>query len=78
MPEKKISSILMEMAFIDEPPSLDTELKDDLGIDSLRIAELIIELENEFDILIDESDLDPEKMKTVKDIYDLVNNYVEV
>jgi len=66
----------MEMAFLDEPPLPDAYLKDDLGIDSLRIIEFIIELENEFGILMEETALDPEKIKTVRDIYNLVNTYI--
>lgn len=64
------------MAFLDEPPLPDAYLKDDLGIDSLRIIEFIIELENEFGILMEETALDPEKIKTVRDIYNLVNTYI--
>jgi len=75
MSKKKINDILMEAAFLDNPPIPDEDLKNDLGIDSLRMVELIVELETEFDILIDETDLDPEKIKTVRDIYNLVNKY---
>ncbi|HBR32184.1 MAG TPA: acyl carrier protein [Clostridiales bacterium] len=76
MIEKKINDILMEVAFMDEVlPNAD--LKDDLGIDSLRIIELIIALEDEFEITLLENDLNPDKIRVVKDLYDLISKYTE-
>lgn len=54
----------------------DSRLGDDLGIDSLALVELIIALEEEFQIEFSDSDLDPEKIQTVGDIRDLLNRYV--
>ena len=51
-------------------------LKSDLGFDSLRMVELIIALEDGMDITFDESDLDPQKLSIVKDIYNLIETYV--
>lgn len=73
---KQINDILMEMAFLDEPPDYEDTLKEDLGIDSLRMVELIVSLEDCFDITLDESDLNPANMKTVRDIFTLVNKYI--
>lgn len=41
---------------------------DDLGVDSLDMVEIVMALEDEFDIAIDDSDA--EKFDTVKDITD--------
>ena len=41
------------------------------------MVELMVELEERFDIEIDESDLDPAALETVEQIYALVAKYVE-
>jgi acyl carrier protein len=45
---------------------------DDLGADSLDLVELIMTMEEEFDI--DISDEDAEKLVTVKDAIDYINS----
>ncbi|ETA80254.1 acyl carrier protein [Youngiibacter fragilis] len=49
--------------------TMDSNFSDDLGIDSLDLVQLVMELEEAFDITID----DAESIKTVKDAV----NYVE-
>ncbi len=51
-------------------------LKEDLGLDSLGLVTLLIEIEDDFDIVINESDLDPTSLVTVGDIVELVGRYV--
>lgn len=51
-------------------------IKDDLGIDSLKIVELIVNLEEEFNIMLDEADLDPDKLIEVADLYMLIEKYL--
>jgi acyl carrier protein len=51
---------------------IDHNLTDDLGADSLDSAELVMELENEFDTEV--QDAVCEKWKTVGDIYDYFQN----
>jgi acyl carrier protein len=46
---------------------------DDLGADSLDLVELIMTMEEEFDI--DISDEDAEKLVTVKDAFDYINSH---
>lgn len=46
-----------------------------IGIDSLKMVELIVDLEDEFDIIFDDSDLDPSKLLTVSDLIDFVGKY---
>ena len=57
------ASITMEASFID-----------DLGADSLDIVELIMALEEEFDIEIPDSDA--EKVVTVGDVVDYIKDHV--
>ncbi|MGB4588791.1 MAG: acyl carrier protein [Clostridiaceae bacterium] len=45
---------------------------EDLGIDSLDLVELIMQLEDEFDIAIDEA----EKLKTVNDVVEYISSKV--
>ena len=71
-----INSILREKKFSDTITS-GMKLSEDLGFDSLSLVELIVDLEDRFDILIDESDLDPGQLKTVGQIYSLVDKYLE-
>ena len=56
-----VSEVVPEAAFVD-----------DLGADSLDLVELIMSMEEEFDIEI--SDDDAEKLVTVKDAIDYINN----
>lgn len=71
-----INSILTEKRF-SETIAEDMKLSEDLGFDSLSLVELIVDLEDRFDIEIDESDLDPGHLKTVGQIYTLVDKYLE-
>ena len=73
----RINHILTEMCFLDSIPNGEASLRDDLGIDSLRLVELIIALEDEFSVEFDESDLDPAALQTVDDITCLVGRYQE-
>lgn len=47
----------------------------DLGFESLTLVELLIEVEDSFDITLDESDLDPLKLESTDDIIKLVEKY---
>ncbi len=56
----EVEEIIPEASFVD-----------DLGADSLDIVELIMSMEEEFDI--DISDEDAEKLVKVKDVFDYIN-----
>lgn len=73
---EKVNEILKEKSFCDVITS-DLRLKEDLGFDSLNMVELMVELEDKFNIEIEESDLDPAALQTVSHIYDLVKKYTE-
>lgn len=72
-----VNEILKEKSFCDNITA-ELKLNEDLGLDSLNMVELMVELEKRFDIEIDESDLDPAALQTVEQIYALVAKYVEV
>lgn len=71
-----VNAIITEKKFSDTITA-DMSLNEDLGFDSLSLVELIVDLEDRFDIEIDESDLDPAQIKTVGQIYALVDKYGE-
>lgn len=71
-----VNEILKEKSFCEDiTPEL--KLNEDLGLDSLNMVELMVELEERFNIEIDESDLDPAELQTVSQIYALVKKYAE-
>lgn len=74
--EEKINGLLRDSFFCQDIEPEDN-LREDLGIDSLSMVEFIVELEDTFGIEIDESDLDPHALQTVKQIYSLIGKYVE-
>ncbi len=70
--EDKVKRIIAERLEIDPGDiSLDAEFISDLGADSLDIVELLMSLEDEFDLEI--SDEEAEQIKTVKDAVDYIN-----
>lgn len=64
MIEDKIISMAKEEFGLEEV-TLDMSLTDDFDIDSIRALEFVMDLEEEFDIEIDDEDL--ESMKTIGD-----------
>lgn len=66
---EKVRDIIVEGLSVDpEEVTLEANLLDDLGADSLDAVELIIEIEKEFDVNI--PDETAQGIKTVKDIVD--------
>ena len=64
--QEKVKSIIVEQLGVDEEEVHDeSSFIDELGADSLDTVELVMALEEEFNIEI--SDEDAEKIKTVKD-----------
>lgn len=67
----KVKAIIVDKLGIDEDKvTRDASFKDDLGADSLDIAELVMELEDEFDMEI--PDEEAEKIVTVGDALDYI------
>ena len=50
-------------------------LKEDLLLDSLSMVTLLVAIEDEFNILLDESYMDPYDLNTVSDVINLVDKY---
>jgi acyl carrier protein len=69
--EKVIAIICEQLDVAKEDVVLDASFVDDLGADSLDQVELIMAMEEEFDVSI--PDEDAEKIATVKNAIDYVN-----
>ena len=68
---EKVKSIIVEQLGVTETSvTMEASFIDDLGADSLDIVELIMALEEEFDIEI--PDADAEKIVTVGDVVDYI------
>lgn len=71
----KVKDIIVEQLGVTENTvSLEASFIDDLGADSLDIVELIMALEEEFDLEI--PDADAEKIVTVSDVVDYIKENV--
>lgn len=70
---EKVKEVIMDqLAAEDDAVKLDTSFIDDLGADSLDIVELIMALEEEFDLQI--PDGEAEKIMTVGDVVEYIKN----
>ena len=68
----KVKELIMEEMDVEESQvTLDASFKDDLEVDSLDLFEMVMTLEDEFDVEIASEDL--ESIKTVGDLV----NYLE-
>lgn len=73
---EKIKAKIAEQLSIDaDEITMESEFVDDLGADSLDLVELIMALEEEFDMEI--PDEDAEKITTVGDVVDYIKSRVE-
>ena len=71
----KVKEIIVEQLGVTESSvNLDASFIDDLGADSLDIVELIMALEEEFDLEIPDSDA--EKVVTVGDVVEYIKDNV--
>ncbi|OCA85479.1 MULTISPECIES: acyl carrier protein [Bacillaceae] len=70
---ERVTKIIVDRLGVDESQvTLEASFKDDLGADSLDVVELVMELEDEFDMEI--SDDDAEKISTVGDAVNYINS----
>ena len=72
--EEKVKNILYELSGevgIDN----NQRLQDDLLLDSLSMVTMLIEIEDVFEIQLNESDMNPFDLNTVQDVIDLVGKY---
>ena len=70
----KVCVILSELSGI-ETICLEHELQSDLGLDSLQMVTLLMMLEENFQITLDESDMNPFDLVNVWQVVDLVEKY---
>ncbi|WCK53013.1 acyl carrier protein [Aneurinibacillus sp. Ricciae_BoGa-3] len=70
---ERVKKIIVDRLGVDESEiKPEASFKDDLGADSLDVVELVMELEDEFDLEI--SDEDAEKIATVGDVITYINS----
>lgn len=69
---EKLNEIFREVSAVEEPITEEMDLQMDLGWDSLRMVEVIVKIEEAFDREFDESDLNPDQLQTVGDMYRLL------
>jgi acyl carrier protein len=75
--ESKVIQIIAEQLSLREDEiKAESRFVDDLGADSLDIVELIMEMEEEFDIEIPDEEV--EKMITVQDVVSYISQHVTV
>ncbi len=73
---EKVKGILVDQLQVSESSvTLEASFIDDLGADSLDLVELIMALEEEFDIEIPDSDA--EKVATVNDVVEYIKENVQ-
>ena len=74
--ERTIKELIIKQLGKDEKPvTLESSFVNDLGADSLDVVELVMELEDEFDVSI--PDEDAEKMQTVGDAVKFINEHTQ-
>ncbi|WP_304339694.1 acyl carrier protein [Campylobacter ureolyticus] len=66
-----VRDVVVEQLSVDaDAVKLDSKIVEDLGADSLDVVELIMALEEKFDVEIPDSDA--EKLLTIKDVVDYI------
>ncbi len=72
---EKVKTIIVDQLGVSEATvTMDASFIDDLGADSLDIVELVMALEEEFDMEI--PDTDAEKVVTVSDVVEYIKEHV--
>lgn len=74
---EKIKEIIIDQLSLDPSTSIemDTDLRDDLNADSLDAVEIIMTIEEDFDIKVQDEDI--EDIRTIGDIISYIENNEE-
>lgn len=72
--EEKVKEILSKLSG-EKAITSETTLQGDLALDSLLMVTLLVEIEEAFEIELDESDMNPFDLVTAQDVVDLVKKY---
>ncbi|WP_028778321.1 acyl carrier protein [Shimazuella kribbensis] len=74
---ERVTQIIVERLDVEaDEVTLEAGIKEDLGADSLDVVDLIMELEDEFNLTIEEEDA--EKINTVGDIVNYISGVNKV
>lgn len=73
--EKTVIRIISEISKVSEENIRKDDMLISLGVDSLEMVELMVQLEEELSINFNEADLELSKLKEVNDIINLVEEY---
>ena len=70
---EKLRTIICDQLELDEDKiTLETNLLDDLGADSLDVVDLVMSIEDEFEMEVPDEEI--EKMKTVADVVKFIED----
>ena len=72
--EEKVKDILKELSGIDIT-DISLRLQEDLGLDSFLLVSLLVEIENKFNIELQEQDMNPFELIAVSDVIAMVSHY---
>ncbi len=73
---EKIKNLLAEQLDADENDmTMDTDIAKDLGADSLDVVELLMAIEDEFDIEIPDEEI--ENIKTIGDLVEYIQSNID-
>ena len=71
----RVTSVLFELSG-NENIELNHSLQNDLGLDSLQMVTLLVMIEDTFEIVLDEADMNPFDLTTVLDVVNLTEKYI--
>lgn len=72
----KIKELIVDQLDVEEDKvTMEANIQDDLGADSLDIVDLVMSVEDAFEVKIDDEDV--ENIKTVGDIVNYIDNNAE-
>lgn len=73
--EETVKKILTDLSGEEEIRN-EASLQNDLALDSLAMVTLLIEIEDAFEIRLDEADMNPFDLETAQSVMDMVGKYV--